>query len=56
MSSGKWRPFCLGLNVLSNNFARLSIYTKKKTKYVITHPCPASDVVWWYRYLVDNVE
>ena len=40
MSSGKWRPFCLGLNVLT----WVSKYIHMKM-YAITHPCPNSMTV-----------
>ena len=41
MSSGKWRPFCLGLNVLKQHriIAWMSNYIHIKPWNVIDHPC-----------------
>ena len=42
ISSGKWRPFCLGLNVLNQHWSRTWInnYTHSFLWDVITLPCP----------------
>ena len=38
MSSAKWRPFCLGLNVLTDNHASITIPMTTMTKLVPLQP------------------
>ena len=50
MSSAKWRPFCRGLNVLTNNYLRDVVAILKYVKITMKH-APMVDVRSKYRQI-----